>query len=147
MPAQSNFVFDGLFLDSFNTSIPQPFTDRYGNIVQIDANGDGIPDDPAALNVAWSAAEYAVLSVFRSLAPGAYVSGHVLDAPVEAQSLAAFNGTSIEFYPQSVREGQSPFGQLWDLYQDRIRRRSLPRCPWYKRAPPTSSLMDMVISP
>ncbi len=134
--AQSNFVFDGLFLDSFNTSIPQPFTDCYGNIVQIDANGDGIPDDPAALNVAWSAGEYAVLSAFRSLAPGAYVSGHVLDAPAEAQSLAAFNGTSIEFYPQSVREGQSPFGQLWDLYQAWNSQAVAPTLPMVQACPP-----------
>jgi uncharacterized protein (TIGR03437 family) len=134
--AQSNFVFDGLFFDSFNTSIPQPFTDCYGNIVQIDANGDGIADDPTALNAAWSAGLYAVLSEFRSLAPGAYVSGHVLDAPAQAQSLAAFNGTSIEFYTQSVREGQSPFGQLWDLYQAWNSKAVAPTLPMVQACPP-----------
>ena len=73
--AQSNFVSDGLFFDSFGTTMPQPFTDCYGNVAQIDSNGDGIADDPAALNAAWRAGEYAVVSAFRSLAPGAYVSG------------------------------------------------------------------------
>ncbi len=115
--SQSNFVSDGVFLDSFGTTISQPFTDCLGNTVKIDSNGDGVADDPAVLNAAWSAGEYAVVSAFRSLAPGAYVSGHVLEAPAQPQSLAGFNGTSLEFYPQSVREGQTPFAQLWDLYQ------------------------------
>ncbi len=125
--AQSNFVFDGVFLDSFNTTIPQPFTDRYGNIVQIDANGDGIPDDPAALDVAWSAGEYAVLRAFRSLAARRVRFGTCARCSGGVASLAAFNGTSIEFFPESVREGQAPFSQLWNLYQAWNRRRSLRR--------------------
>ena len=134
--AQSNFVFDGLFFDSFNNTIQQPFTDCYGNAVQIDSNGDGIPDDPAVLNASWGAGMYAVISGFRSLAPGAYVSGHVLDAPAQPQSLAAFNGTSIEFYPQSVREGVSSFGQLWDLYQSWNSQAISPTIPMIQAAPP-----------
>jgi len=115
--SQSNFAFDGQFFDSFNTTIQQPYADCYGNAVQIDSNGDGVADDPATLNAAWSAGVYAVVSDFRSFAPNAYISGHVLAAPAQPASLAAFNGTSIEFNTQSVREGQAPFGQLWDLYQ------------------------------
>ncbi len=115
--AQSNFAFDGLFFDSFNTTIAQPFTDCNGNVVQIDSNGDGVPDDPAVLNAAWKAGVYSVLSTFRGLAPNAYILGHVLDSPAQPGSLAAFNGTSLEGYPQSVREGQGTFGALWDLYQ------------------------------
>jgi hypothetical protein len=113
----SNFVSDGLFFDSFNTSIPQPFTDYLGNVVEISSKDDGVADEPAALNAAWSAGEYGVVSAFRSLAPGAYVSGHVLDSPADPRSLDAFNGTSLEFYTQSVREGQSAFSDLWNLYQ------------------------------
>ena len=134
--AESNFVSDGLFFDSFNTSIPQPFTDCYGNVVQIDADSDGIADDPTALNAAWSAGEYSVVSAFRSLAPGAYVSGHVLDSPAQAQSLAAFNGTSIEFFPQSVREGTYGFSQLWELYQAWNSKAVAPTLPMVQACPP-----------
>ena len=115
--AQSGFAFDGLFFDSFGTTIPQPFTDCYGNIVQIDSNGDGVADDPTALNAAWSAGEYSVVSAFHDLAPNAYVSGHVLEVPPQAPSLRAFNGTSIEFHTQSVRDGDMAFGTLWNMYQ------------------------------
>jgi len=115
--SQSDFVSDGLFFDSFTTTIPQPYTDCYGNVVEISSKDDGIADDQATLNSAWSAGEYAVVKTFRSLAPGAYVSGHVLESPAQPKSLAAFNGTSLEFYTQSVREGQSDFGELLDLYQ------------------------------
>jgi hypothetical protein len=115
--AQANFVSDGLFFDSFGTTIPQPYTDYLGNVVEISSKDDGVADNPATLNAAWSAGEYGVVKTFRSLAPGAYVSGHVLDSPADPKSLAAFNGTSLEFFTQSVREGQSDFGDLFDLYQ------------------------------
>ena len=115
--AQSSFVSDGLFFDSFSTTISQPYTDYLGNVVEVSSKDDGVADSPAALNAAWSAAAYRVVSSFRSLAPGAYVSGHVLDSPAQLKELSAFNGTSLEFYTQSVREGQFPFAQLWSLFQ------------------------------
>jgi len=37
--------------------------------------------------------------------------------PAQSASLAAFNNSSLEFFTQSVREGQIAFGSLWDLYQ------------------------------
>jgi uncharacterized protein (TIGR03437 family) len=113
---ESNFVFDGVFFDSFNTSKSQPLIDCEGKVVQIDADGDGIADDPAALNAAWKAGVYATVSAFHALAPNAYISGHALSLPVESEALARFNGTSLEFFPQSVREGLLSFGALWDLY-------------------------------
>jgi hypothetical protein len=115
--AQSNFVSDGLFFDSFSTTIPQPFTDCHGNVVFISSKDNGIADSPAALNAAWSAGEYGIIREFRSLAPGAYVSGHVGESPAQANSLSAFNGSSLEFYTQSVREGQAQFSDLFNLYQ------------------------------
>ncbi len=114
---ESNFVFDGVFFDSFGTTISQPFSDPCGNVVQIDSNGDGIADDPAALNAVWRAGMYAVIKAFRSLAPNAYVSGHVLEAPARSETLAAFNGTSLLGYAETVREGLMPFGAFLDLYQ------------------------------
>jgi uncharacterized protein (TIGR03437 family) len=134
--AQSNWAFDGIFFDSFSTTIPQPFTDCHGNVVQIDSNGDGVADDPATLNAAWAAGEYLVVSTFRSMAPGAYVSGHVLQAPAQPQSLAAFNGTSIEFFQEYVREGQDSFGTLWDLYQSWETQAVSPSITLMQSAPP-----------
>jgi len=116
MLAQSNWAFDGMFFDSFSTSKPVATTDCYGNPIQISSQNNGLPDDQAALNAAWAAGEYLAISTYRKLVPGGYVSGHVLEAPAQGLSLAAFNGTSIEFYPQTVREGNAAFGTLWDLY-------------------------------
>jgi uncharacterized protein (TIGR03437 family) len=130
--AKSNWAFDGLFFDSFNTSYPATLLDCHGNTVQIDADGDGQPDDQAHLNAEWAAGEYLAVSTFHSLAPGAYISGHVLDAPAQPKSLATFNGTSLEFDQQYVREGQMSFGALWDLYQS-----------WETQAvPPSFTLMQ-----
>jgi len=115
--AKSNFQADGVFFDQFETKIRQPFTDCHGNVVQIDANGDGIADEPSALNAAWKAGMYAMINAFRSIAPNAYIMGHIVQAPAEPEALAAFNGNALEFFPQSVREGLMPFGTLWDLYK------------------------------
>jgi uncharacterized protein (TIGR03437 family) len=134
--AQSNWAFDGLFFDSFDTTKPVTMTDCHGNTVQIDADGDGKPDDQAQLNAAWAAGEYLVVSTFHSLAPGAYISGHVLETPAEPKSLAAFNGTSIEFYQQYIREGPSSFGALWDLYQSWESQAVPPAITLMQSAPP-----------
>jgi uncharacterized protein (TIGR03437 family) len=115
--AKANFLADGIFFDQFNTTIQQPFNDCHGNRVQIDADGDGIADDPATLNAAWKAGMYAMVNAFRRLAPNAYAMAHIVQAPAAPEDLAAFNGIGLEFFPQSVREGQMPFGTLWDLYQ------------------------------
>jgi hypothetical protein len=114
---QSTSAFDGAFFDSFSTTIPQPFTDCYGNQVRISSKNNGVPDNPDALNAAWAAGEYLVVSAFRSLAPYTYLSGHVGDTPPDPGSLAAFNGTSIVFDAVNVREGLMAFGTLWNMYQ------------------------------
>jgi uncharacterized protein (TIGR03437 family) len=134
--AQSNWAYDGLFFDSFSTSYPATLLDCHGNTVQIDADGDGKPDDPAQLSAAWATGEYLAVTTFHSLAPGAYISGHVLQAPAEPRSLATFNGTSIEFYQQNVREGQESFGTLWNLYQSWETQAVSPEFTLMQSAPP-----------
>lgn len=134
--AQSNWAFDGLFFDSFSTGYPATLLDCRGNTVQIDANGDGKPDDPAQLSAAWAAGEYLAVSTFHSMAPGAYISGHVLEAPAQPKSLATFNGTSIEFYQQNVREGLAPFATLWNLYQSWETQAVSPSFTLMQSAPP-----------
>jgi uncharacterized protein (TIGR03437 family) len=134
--AQSNWAYDGLFFDSFSTSYPATLLDCHGNTVQIDADGDGKPDDPAQLSAAWATGEYLAVNTFHSMAPGAYISGHVLEAPAEPRSLSTFNGTSIEFYQQDVREGQESFGTLWNLYQSWETQAVSPAFTLMQSAPP-----------
>jgi len=130
--AQSNWAFDGIFFDSFSTSKAITMVDVNGNTVQIDTNGA----DQAQFSAAWAAGEYLAVSTLHSMVPGAYVSGHVLEAPAQPRSLGAFNGTSIEFYPQSIREGQAPFSQLWDLYQPWVSQAVAPTMTMVQACPP-----------
>jgi len=134
--AQSNWAFDGLFFDSFGTTKSESMLDCHGNTVQIDANGDGKPDNQAELSATWAAGMYIAVSTFRSLAPGAYVSGHVLENPAESRSLASFNGTALEFEQQYIREGQEPFGPLWSLYQTWQTQALQPAFTLMQSAPP-----------
>ena len=54
-------------------------TDIYGNPVQIDADEDGVADDPAAFDAAWKAGVFHEIRTFRQLMPNAIVSGHSMD--------------------------------------------------------------------
>ncbi len=136
MLAQSNWAFDGLFFDSFGTTRSVSMIDCHGNAVQVDANGDGQPDNQAQLNAAWAAGVYLAVSTFHGVAPGAYASGHVLESPAEPRSLATFNGTSLEFDQQYVREGQKAFGSLWSLYQTWETQAVAPAITLMQSAPP-----------
>jgi len=134
--SQSKWAFDGMFFDSFHTTFNVNFTDCYGNNVQIDSNGDGLPDDQAQLNAAWSAGQFLAVNTFHNLAPGAYIAGHVLEAPAEPQELAAFNATALEFFQQNIRQGQESFGTLWNLYQSWETQAVAPSFALMQSAPP-----------
>jgi uncharacterized protein (TIGR03437 family) len=136
MLAQSNWAFDGMFFDSFGTSKTVSTSDCFGNLIQISSQNNGLPDDQASLNTAWASGEYLAISTYRKLVPGGYVSGHVGEAPAQAASLAAFNGTSIEFYTQSVRDGSEGFGTLWDLYQSWATQSVAPPMTMIQSCPP-----------
>ena len=127
---------DGLFFDSFFTSLSVNMLDCHGNNVQIDSNGDGLSDDQTQLNAAWAAGVYLAVSTFHSRAPGAYVSGHVGAIPAESNSLAAFNGTAIQFRQQYIREGQEALGPLWSLYQTWEAQALQPAITLMQSAPP-----------
>jgi uncharacterized protein (TIGR03437 family) len=109
----SNFAFDGLFLDSFSTTVSSLQYDALGNPIQIDSNGDGVPDNPAALDAAWSAGMLHEIDTLRQLAPYAYISCH---CNLEPDTLSRFNGTSLQFQAVDVREGRIPFSTFWDTY-------------------------------
>jgi uncharacterized protein (TIGR03437 family) len=110
---QSNFGFDGVFLDSFSTTVSGLQYDAHGNPIQIDSNGDGIPDNPAALDAAWKAGMLHEIDTLRQLAPYAYISCH---CSLEPDTLSRFNGSSLQFQAVDVREGRIPFSSFWDTY-------------------------------
>ena len=67
----SGMLLDGCFFDNFFTTQSWLKTDIYGNPVQIDANEDGVQDDPQWLDAAWGAGVYHELNTWRSLMPNA----------------------------------------------------------------------------
>ncbi len=114
--SQSNFAFDGIFFDNFKTTI-STITNMYGQPVQVDTNSDGVPDDPATLDAAWSAGVYQEIALFRQLLPNAYASGHIGALPPAPSMLSAFNGDSFAFPAVDVREGTVAFNSLLGAYQ------------------------------
>ena len=115
---QSNLAFDGIFFDNFQLTISGFTTDALGNPVQIDANGDGQPDNPAVLDAAWAAGELHMIDTLRNLLPYGYVSAHLSPLwPIPASVFSAFNGNSLNKGAIQTKEGLMPFSDLWNAYQ------------------------------
>jgi uncharacterized protein (TIGR03437 family) len=114
----SALAYDGIFWDNVFLSISWFTTDVFGNPVQIDANNDGIADDPTTLDAAWRAGVEMEFQTFRQLAPNAYMSGHLGEIPPDTGELAVFNGDSLVFDAVNVQEGVLSFSALWSTYND-----------------------------
>ena len=110
-----NLCLDGVFFDNFFTSESWLKTDVWGDPIQIDANEDGQPDDPAVLDAAWKAGVYAELQAWRKLMPYAYASGHLMDSTQPAVQ-AIFNGNSIGFLAPASKDGTRSFLELFANY-------------------------------
>jgi hypothetical protein len=106
---------DGVFFDNVFTSQSWLKQDIYGNTVQLDANEDGVADDPDTLNAAWKAGIFHELETFRTLMPHAILSGHALDVG-ESTVTNVFNGISIGFRTADIIEGEESFSAVWDDY-------------------------------
>ncbi|MBC7227449.1 MAG: carbohydrate binding domain-containing protein [Thermoflexales bacterium] len=121
----SGMQADGVFFD--NVMLTQSWLqyDIYGNRVYIDANEDGIADDPAWLDAAWKAGVLHEISTFRRLMPYAVVSGHSADI-YEPGVGERFDGLSLGFVTADVIEGERSFGEVWDLYQAWLREARQP---------------------
>ncbi|MDP9054792.1 MAG: carbohydrate binding domain-containing protein, partial [Acidobacteriota bacterium] len=132
----NGFTYDGMFFDNVEFVISTTTTDCCGNPVQIDANGDGIPDNPATLDAAWSAGVYALIAAFHQLAPNSYISGHINQLPPDPRTLAAFNGDALGFDAVNVREGKAAFGDLWDTYQQWFTQGQSPVITVVQSSPP-----------
>jgi hypothetical protein len=113
----SGLLLDGCFFDNFFTTQSWLKTDIHGNAVQIDANEDGIEDDPKWLDAAWHDGVYHELQEWRKLMPNALASGH-LPRPPQPEFSTIFNGDSIGFLSPQTADGSVPFQNFWDAYQN-----------------------------
>jgi hypothetical protein len=125
----TDLMADGVFFDNVMTTQSWQKQDIYGNPVQIDADEDGVPDDPAAFDAAWKAGVFREISVFRQLMPHAIVNGHSMDI-YEPGVSDLFNGISLGFVTANVLEGEESFGAVWNRYHD-----------WNRRAVPPVAVM------
>lgn len=112
----TGMLYDGCFFDNFFTSQSWLKSDIHGNPVQIDADEDGKPDDPAWLDAAWRQGVFHELAVWRQLMPYAYTTGH-LPNPFTPELGPIFNGNSILFWGTNVLDGTAAFADYWNVYQ------------------------------
>ena len=112
---ESNMMFDGVFFDNVFTSQSWRKYDIYDNLFLIDADEDGIEDDPDVFDAAWKAGIYHELETFQALAPHALMTGHGLNI-YEPGIAENFNGRSIGFRTADVLEGEIIFADLWNEY-------------------------------
>ncbi len=112
----SGMMADGVFFDNVMTTQSWQNHDIYGNPVALDANEDGIPDDPAVLDAAWKAGVFHEIQTFRQLMPYAIVSGHSLNI-TEPGIADLFNGISFGFRTADVIEGKLGYSSFATEYQ------------------------------
>jgi hypothetical protein len=113
----SGLLADGVFFDNVMTSQSWQTHDIYGNPVQVDADENGLGDDPATFDAAWKAGVFAEIRAFRALMPHAIISGHSMDI-YEPGIAELFNGISIGFSTANVLEGEESFASVFQRYHD-----------------------------
>ncbi len=129
-----DLMADGVFFDNVFTSQSWLEEDIYGNEVQIDADEDGLPDDPDALDAAWKAGVLHEIETFRQLMPDAIISGHAMNVH-EPGIAELFNGISIGFWTADVIEGEMAFGDLWGRYGDWLALAKVPPVTMIESSP------------
>ncbi|HKZ80691.1 MAG TPA: carbohydrate binding domain-containing protein [Pyrinomonadaceae bacterium] len=110
-----DLMFDGVFFDNVFTTQSWRKYDIHGNRFLVDADENGVEDDPDAFDAAWKAGVFHELETFRALMPHAVMSGHAMDI-TEPGIAEIFNGISIGFRTADVLEGEMIFADLWDDY-------------------------------
>lgn len=130
----SGYQADGVFFDNVMTTQSWLTRDIYGNPVQIDADEDGVADDPAALDAAWKAGVLHEIETFRRLMPHAIVSSHSTDIH-EPGIAGLFNGISIGFRTANVLEGEESFSAVFDDYRDWLRLAKSPPTTMIESSP------------
>jgi hypothetical protein len=132
--AQAGFIHDGIFIDNVFMRASWFTEDIYGNPVQVDADENGIADDPAVLDAAWKAGVLREIQIIRELMPDILISGHALDID-EPVIAASFNGISIGFEPANVLEAEQSFNEVFDKYQTWFARARQPHVMMYEGSP------------
>jgi len=132
--ALNGFIHDGLFIDNVYLSQSWYTQDIYGNPVAIDANGDGIADNPTDLDAAWRAGVLREIDLIRSYLPNAIISGHALDIG-EPKIGANFNGISFGFGPANVIEGRESFSAVYGRYLDWMTQAKSPHTVMFEGSP------------
>jgi hypothetical protein len=112
---ESGLMFDGCFFDNFMMSQRWLNHDIYDRPVQLDADGDGKPDNKDQFDKAWREGVFHELREWRKLMPWALTTGHSQGYPYP-EIAAIFNGQGIGFYTTDVIEGKRSFPSLWDYY-------------------------------
>ncbi len=130
----SGMMADGVFFDNVMTTQRWLKQDIYGNPVHMDANEDGIEDDPDWLEAAWKAGVFHEIRTFRQWMPYAIVSGHSMNI-YEPGIGELFDGISLGFFTANVLEGEMTFGELWDLYNAWMRDARQPPVVMFESSP------------
>jgi len=112
---ESGLMYDGCFFDNFMMTQTWLTHDIYDRPVQLDADGDGRPDDKATFDKAWREGVFHELREWRKWMPWALTSGHSQGYPYP-EIAEIFNGQGIGFFTTDVIEGKRPFYELWDYY-------------------------------
>ncbi|MGB7340451.1 MAG: putative glycoside hydrolase [Phototrophicaceae bacterium] len=108
--------FDGVFIDNIFLTHSWQNEDIFGNAFPVDADEDGIADDPQAFDIAWRAGVLHELRTLRALLPHAIFSGHAMDI-YDPEIQEIFNGIGIGFVVPEIIEGQTEFQTFWQRYQ------------------------------
>ena len=130
-----DLMFDGVFFDNVFTTQSWRKYDLYGNRFLVDADENGVEDDPHALDAAWKAGVFHELETFRVLMPHAIMSGHGMNI-FEPDIADIFNGKSILRRTADVLEGEMIFADLWDEYHAWQETSRQPRVTMFESSPP-----------
>lgn len=128
-------MYDGVFFDNVMTTQSWLTQDIYGNAVQIDADENGVADNPTTLDAAWKAGVFHELQTFRQLMPYALISSHSTNI-FEPGIAEIFNGNSLGFVTTNVLENEMTFPDLWDMYNAWMTQAQSPRLTMFEASPP-----------
>ncbi|MBM3852506.1 MAG: hypothetical protein FJ399_05060, partial [Verrucomicrobia bacterium] len=131
----SGLLYDGVFFD--NVFLTQSWQDHdiYGRPFPVDADGNGVRDDPATFDRRWKEGVLREMELFRQLMPHALVNGHAMPL-TEAAIRETFHGISLGFIIPQIIEGRRTFGEVWDNYRGWLETVRPPRFTMVESAPP-----------
>ncbi len=130
-----DLMFDGVFFDNVFTTQSWRKYDIHGNRFLVDADENGVEDDPDVFDAAWKAGVFHELETFRALMPNAIMSGHAMN--IDEPGIAEiFNGISIGFRTADVLEDEMIFADLWDEYHAWHEMARQPRVTMIESSPP-----------